>query len=97
MVVLDVNNYVVLGSINQRRMERVALTFKQYLADLGKKFLLTSDATIIGMESYGYNSRSFLDKYSHPGEDYQDSTDDNRLRLDHIDDQLNEAGFKFPS
>ena len=97
MVVLDVNNYVVLGCINQRRMERVALTFKQYLADLGKKFLLTRDATIIGMESYGYNSRSFLNKYSHPGEDYQDHPDDNRLRLDHIDDQLNEAGFKFPS
>ena len=96
MGVLDINNYVVLGCINQRRMQSVALTFKQYLADLGKKFFLTKDATIIGMESYGFNSRSFLEKFSHPGEDYQTSND-NRLRMDHIDDTLNDAGFKFPS
>ena len=96
MAALDVNNYVVLGCINQRRMERVALTFKQYLSDLGKKFFLTKDATIIGMESYGFNSRSFLDKYSHPGEDYG-SANDNRLRAGHVDNNLNAAGFKFPS
>ena len=83
MGVLDINNYVVLGCINQRRMQSVALTFKQYLIDLGKKFFLTKDATIIGMESYGFNSRSFLEKFSHPGEDYQTS-DNNRLRIDHI-------------
>ena len=41
---IKVNNFVVFGTINCRRMERVAICFKQYLSDLGKKFLLTPEA-----------------------------------------------------
>ena len=90
---LHLNNYVVFSHINMRKMERVALCYKQYLADLGTKFLLTPDATIEGMGEYGYNARSFDNNYSRPGEDYQNSPSGYTFEYD----TLASAGFKFPA
>ena len=65
----------MFSHINMRKMERVAVCYKQYLADLGKKFLLTPQAEIEGMGEYGFNSRSFENNFSRPGEDYQNDPD----------------------
>ena len=92
---IKINNFVVFGTINCRRMERVAICFKQYLSDLGKKFLLTPEAEILGMSEYGYNSRSFDNNFSHAGADYPGSTD-MANRLHQIDDNIGNSEFRFP-
>ena len=92
---IKVNNFVVFGTINCRRMERVAICFKQYLSDLGKKFLLTPEAEILGMSQYGYNSRSFDNNFSHAGADYPGSTD-MANRLHQIDASIGNSEFRFP-
>ena len=90
-----INNYCVFGSINQRKMKRVGVSFAKYLADLGKKFKLTPEAEILGMEKFGFNARSHNNRYSLPGEDYTRNLDI-QINNNTTNDVLNEAGFDFP-